>query len=166
VRDAGLGRGGGADDAEGVRGGEILHLADHRRLDALGAEEVDRLLREVAGALGRDQDQRASAVGHEARCNKRNGHPRTQDIRDGNEDFAFAPRLAQRYIGRLSLKYICKATTAKSSKDQSHPRRDSTPGRVQLKNPITNRWVKLDTKTGRIIDTKKSPGPYKNIPRK
>jgi hypothetical protein len=37
---------------------------------------------------------------------------------------------------------------------------------VQVKNPITERWVKLDTNTGRILDTKKSPGPYKNIPRK
>jgi hypothetical protein len=37
-----------------ARGGEIFHLADHRRLDTLaGAEQVDRPLREVAGALGR-----------------------------------------------------------------------------------------------------------------
>ena len=67
VGDAGLGKGLGAGDAEGARRGEILHLADHRRLDALaGAEQVDRLLREVAGALGRDQDQRAAAIGHQA----------------------------------------------------------------------------------------------------
>jgi hypothetical protein len=53
VRDAGLGKRGRAGDAEGARGGEILHLADHRRLDTLaGAEQVDRLLREVTGALG------------------------------------------------------------------------------------------------------------------
>jgi hypothetical protein len=71
VRSAGLGKGLGAGDAEGARGGEILHLADHRRLDALvGAEQVDRppvrcqgqALREVAGALGRDQDQRTAAI--------------------------------------------------------------------------------------------------------
>jgi hypothetical protein len=43
---------------------------------------------------------------------------------------------------------------------------DSKTTRVQVKNPITERWVKLNTKTGRIVDTKKSPGPYKNIPRK
>src|SRR5262249_55428477 len=49
VRDPGLGKGGGAGDAEGARGGEVLHLADHWRLDTLaGADEVDRLLREVA----------------------------------------------------------------------------------------------------------------------
>ena len=35
--------------------------------------------------------------------------------------------------------------------------------RVQIKNPIINRWVKLDTRTGRILDTK-SPGPYKGVP--
>jgi hypothetical protein len=40
------------------------------------------------------------------------------------------------------------------------------PAHVQVKNPIINRWVKLDTKTGRIVNTKKSEGPYKNVPRK
>jgi hypothetical protein len=75
VGDAGLGKGRGAGDAERARRGEIFHLADHRRLDTLaGAEEVDRppvrcqgqALREVAGALGRNQDQRAAAIGHQA----------------------------------------------------------------------------------------------------
>ena len=67
VCDAGLGKGLGAGDAEGARGGEVFHLAHHRRLDTLAsAQEVDRLLREVAGALGRDQDQRAAAIGHQA----------------------------------------------------------------------------------------------------
>jgi hypothetical protein len=33
-----------------------------------------------------------------------------------------------------------------------------------MKNPATNKWVKLDTRTGRIVDSKKSPGPYKGIP--
>jgi len=43
VRSAGLGKGLGAGDAEGARGGEILHLADHRRRDTLAsAEQVDR----------------------------------------------------------------------------------------------------------------------------
>jgi len=66
VRDAGLGKGLGAGDAESARGREILQLANHRRLDTLaGAEEVDWLLREVAGALGRDQDQGAAAIGHQ-----------------------------------------------------------------------------------------------------
>lgn len=37
---------------------------------------------------------------------------------------------------------------------------------VQVKNPVTGRWVKLDTNTGRILDTKKSPGPYKSVPTK
>jgi hypothetical protein len=61
VRDAGLGEGRWAGDAERARGGEIRHLADHRRLDAFaGADEVGRplfrpgasFLREVVGALG------------------------------------------------------------------------------------------------------------------
>jgi hypothetical protein len=50
----------------------------------------------------------------------------------------------------------------------SPPRASSSGGsnRVQVKNPVTDRWVKLDIKTGRIVDTKKSPGPYKGVPRK
>jgi hypothetical protein len=37
VGDAGLAKGLGAGDAERARGGEILHLADHRRFDTLAA---------------------------------------------------------------------------------------------------------------------------------
>jgi hypothetical protein len=47
----------GAGEAEGARGGKILHLADHRRLDNLaGAEQVYRPWRKVTGVLGRNQD--------------------------------------------------------------------------------------------------------------
>jgi len=35
--------------------------------------------------------------------------------------------------------------------------------RVQLKNPRTGRYVKIDTKNGGLIGHKKSPGPYKNV---
>lgn len=35
---------------------------------------------------------------------------------------------------------------------------------VQVKNPRTNRYVKIDREAGKIIDQKKSEGPYKNIP--
>ena len=35
--------------------------------------------------------------------------------------------------------------------------------RAQVKNPVTERWVKIDTNTGRIVDQKKTPGPYKGI---
>ena len=38
--------------------------------------------------------------------------------------------------------------------------------RVQVKNPVTGRYVKLDTRTGRILDHKKSKGPYKGIRKK
>ncbi len=38
--------------------------------------------------------------------------------------------------------------------------------RVQIHNPRTDRWVKLDTRTGRIVDQKKSKGPYKGIRQK
>lgn len=38
--------------------------------------------------------------------------------------------------------------------------------RVQVKNPVTGQWVKLDTSNGRIVSSKKSPGPYQNVPKK
>ena len=75
VRDAGLGEGGGAGDAERARGGEVLHLTDHRGLDTFtGAEQIDRLLREILGTLGCNQDQGATAIGYQtALRNIRNG---------------------------------------------------------------------------------------------
>jgi len=33
----------------------------------------------------------------------------------------------------------------------------------QVRNPITDRWLKIDTRTGCIVVHKKSPGPYKGI---
>jgi hypothetical protein len=35
--------------------------------------------------------------------------------------------------------------------------------RVQLRHPITGRWVKIDTRTGRIVATKRSPGPWASL---
>jgi hypothetical protein len=35
---------------------------------------------------------------------------------------------------------------------------------VQVKNPKSDRYVKIDRDAGRIIDHKKSEGPYKGIP--
>ena len=35
---------------------------------------------------------------------------------------------------------------------------------VQLRNPLTDRWVKIELRTGRIRATKKSPGPFKGVP--
>ena len=34
---------------------------------------------------------------------------------------------------------------------------------VQVLNPITDRWVKIDTQLGCIVGHKKSLGPYKGI---
>jgi hypothetical protein len=45
-------------------------------------------------------------------------------------------------------------------------RKGSVSGRVQVLNPRTEKWVKLDTATGRILDHKKSSGPYKGIAKK
>lgn len=35
---------------------------------------------------------------------------------------------------------------------------------VQVKNPKSGHYVKIDRSVGRIISHKKSEGPYKNIP--
>jgi len=35
---------------------------------------------------------------------------------------------------------------------------------VQVKNPKSNRYVKIDRTKGKIIAYKATPGPYKNIP--
>ena len=35
---------------------------------------------------------------------------------------------------------------------------------VQVKNPRSGRYVKIDRSEGRILDHKKSDGPYKNVP--
>lgn len=35
---------------------------------------------------------------------------------------------------------------------------------VQIKNPISGKYVKIDRSAGRIIDHKTSDGPYQNVP--
>ena len=35
--------------------------------------------------------------------------------------------------------------------------------RVQYINPKTGKWVKIDTRTGKIVGYKKTYGPYKNV---
>jgi hypothetical protein len=35
---------------------------------------------------------------------------------------------------------------------------------VQVKNPRTGRYVKIDRSAGRIVAHKKSPGRYQNVP--
>lgn len=45
----------------------------------------------------------------------------------------------------------------------SGSRKGAVKERVQALNPVTKRYVKIDTSTGRIIDHKKSAGPYKGV---
>lgn len=42
-------------------------------------------------------------------------------------------------------------------------RKGPVKNRVQALNPITQRYVKIDTNTGRIIAQKKSEDPYKGV---
>jgi len=42
-------------------------------------------------------------------------------------------------------------------------RKGAVRDRVQTLNPLTRRYVKIDTETGRIIDHKRTAGPYKGV---
>ena len=53
-----------------------------------------------------------------------------------------------------------------AKKGSSSGQRRTSSTRVQVKNPVSGHWVKLDTRSGKIVDHKKSPGPYKGIPQK
>ena len=52
------------------------------------------------------------------------------------------------------------------AKQTSNGRTGQVKSRIQVKNPVTNRWVKIDTGTGRIVDHKKTSGPYKGVRKK
>lgn len=45
----------------------------------------------------------------------------------------------------------------------SGSRKGAVKDRVQALNPVTKRYVKIDTETGRIIAHKKSSGPFKGV---
>lgn len=45
----------------------------------------------------------------------------------------------------------------------SGSRKGSVKERVQALNPVTKRYVKIDTSTGRIVDHKRTAGPYKGV---
>ncbi|HBG05148.1 MAG TPA: hypothetical protein DDY22_06235 [Geobacter sp.] len=51
-------------------------------------------------------------------------------------------------------------TTNKSSAKPSEKKHDV----VQVKNPKTDRYVKIDRTAGQIVSQKKSSGPYKGVP--
>ena len=50
---------------------------------------------------------------------------------------------------------------AKNTGDGS--RKGAVKDRLQALNPVTKRYVKIDTSTGRIVDHKKTAGPYKGV---
>lgn len=49
---------------------------------------------------------------------------------------------------------------SKNGTSKNHDKHDI----VQIKNPRTERYVKIDRTEGKIVSNKKSPGPYKGIP--
>lgn len=52
------------------------------------------------------------------------------------------------------------------AKQVRQTRSGAVKSRVQVKHPVTDRWVKVDANTGRIIDHKKTPQPYKGVRKK
>jgi len=69
----------------------------------------------------------------------------------------------------LELEFIDKNQSSGiivARRDTSGRLRGQISKRVQVKNPVTGRWVKIDTTSGKIIDHKKTQGPYKNVRKK
>jgi hypothetical protein len=56
-----------------------------------------------------------------------------------------------------------KETTQVAKNTGEGSRKGAVKERVQALNPVTKRYVKIDTSTGRIVDHKKTAGPYKGI---
>ena len=63
----------------------------------------------------------------------------------------------------MRRQYDCykKQVTAMKTKWSSS---SSKPDVVQIKNPKSGHYVKIDRTAGRIVSHKKSEGPYKNVP--
>jgi hypothetical protein len=53
-----------------------------------------------------------------------------------------------------------------AKRDRSGKLKGPISKRVQALNPVTKKWVKIDTDTGRIIAHKKDSKPYRNIRKK
>ena len=53
-----------------------------------------------------------------------------------------------------------------AKRDRSGKLKGPISKRVQALNPVTKKWVKINTDTGRIVEHKKSSGPYKGIRKK
>lgn len=53
-----------------------------------------------------------------------------------------------------------------AKRDETGKLQGQVSKRIQALNPVTKRWVKIDTETGRIIAHKKSPEPYKSVRKK
>jgi hypothetical protein len=56
-----------------------------------------------------------------------------------------------------------EGTLAMATNTGKDHRNGAVKERIQVKNPLTKQWVKIDTTSGRILDAKKTPGPYKGI---
>ena len=50
-----------------------------------------------------------------------------------------------------------------AKRDRSGKLKGQISHRVQALNPVTKRWVKIDTKHGGIVQHKKSSGKFENV---
>lgn len=66
----------------------------------------------------------------------------------------------------IDNKFNRKKGLKMAKRDESGKLRGSISNRVQALNPVTKRWVKIDTNTGKIIAHKSSSPPYKNVRKK
>jgi hypothetical protein len=66
----------------------------------------------------------------------------------------------------MSLVYrLRKAEVMAKNPPKDNARRGSVNDRTQFKHPTSGNWIKRDTTTGRFLDQKTSPGPFKGVAR-
>jgi len=67
----------------------------------------------------------------------------------------------------LASNHVLGGDTTMAKRDnKSGKLKGAVSKRIQVLNPVTKRYVKIDTERGRIVDHKRSPGPYKNVRKK
>ena len=54
-------------------------------------------------------------------------------------------------------------TRRESASGQFREGKATAKDRVQVQNPVTGHWIKVDTANGRIIDEKRTDGPFKGV---
>jgi hypothetical protein len=69
----------------------------------------------------------------------------------------------KRHINSLLNNFMSLLTIATNPPTGDGHRNGAVRGRSQTRNPKTSRWVKRDTGTGRFMDQKADPKPFKGV---